>query len=854
MAGAADSAAAAAAATATQQPSSEALPTHPTHPARRPSRGGGGGGGGGDGVAASNPPPPHSARGSTPGATPPSTAAVKAASAAAPAAPAPAPTTVAPPSGAATVGPQQGPPDASTATEHQLVVWLRDAHWHLSPILASENRMALLFCMWAVLLVLDLVVGLPTRIEWIGFCTMSLSTHVRAFQSSVRRGLVLVTSMLTFDGALYFLFNRSVFVPVLPIVANMFVYGSIFSFTRSHDVLSWAFWSLIIALELFVKKAPSLDLFALPCVHCISHGFFEVTRDMFVAFVAYRNENLLSIYDACRDEPVGRAPSALVKSEYSSAEAPRAAKVSRFELCLQKLSHDFVEISWVIRRPLTDTLQSSNRDSANRFPYTSDQIRALTASIPGDTGNRAKPDHPVAVSQTEQQIIASRKAYLGSLQSELVAQKEALRNKQVELRRLRKNLSKSLSNLRAEVESASRVNDRDASNEVRSRRRLQSLLDLVQSATKAEADLERSLKDIDGRRTELEAQLTRREAELGKMNSRLKIENLKAEASRTLEKSLVSTRAKIESFRRELEDLDKEEEEARNRTVPALKSTIGQLQDQKHALETKHRDRALEKASAKKELDELLAACAVAQSSNDSVRRSIEEELRLQDAALAELQRMTDDIAAAAAATTLQSALPSLSPQCDDQQQQQHTRVPPHRKHLSISEFVPPAAAGASSSPLPTLLFGAAAAPRFTGDLSPTSTATTAQPALASRPPPWPGAFPQSASRDLAAAVVDAAFGVAAGPPARRRFSGSVLPPGGAGAFRPDAATPADGDGGGAAEDDSGGGGEIPRSPAVGVTATFSAVAAAGRRRSSDSYFAELIDSTGNKILSNLGA
>ncbi|KAJ1565407.1 hypothetical protein HK405_012429 [Cladochytrium tenue] len=742
----------------------------------------------------------------------------------------------------------------------------------------------------------------------------------------------------------------------------MFVYGSIFSFTRSHDVLSWAFWSLIIALELFVKKAPSLDLFALPCVHCISHGFYEVTHDAFVAFVAYRNENLLSIYDACKDEPVGRAASAQVKSESSSAVAPRTAKVSRFELCLQKLSHDFVEISWVIRRPLTDTLQRSSRDSTNRFPYTSDQIRSPTESPPGDASNSlksangvefsklcptrpvgnpvhagnvlgklsmpwsnttkapqrsdfvvlvngepwrggvepfvkyglaivydldpsteyeivifiegvasfplvfktgAKPDDPVAVSQTEQQIMASRRVYLDSLQSELVAQKEALRNKQVELRRLRKNLSKSLSNLRAEVESAFRVNDRDASNEMRSRRRLQNLLDLVQSAAKIEADLEKTLKDIEGRHIELEAQLTRREAELVKMNSRLKSESLKAEATRALEKLLAGATAKIESFRRELADLEKEEAEACDRTVPTLKSKIEQLQHQKHALETKKRDRALEMATAKKDLDELLAACAAAQSSNDSVRRSIEEELRLQDAALAELQRMMDDIAAAAAAaTTLQSALPSLPPQRDDhhqqqQQQQQYTRVPPHRKHLSFSEFVPLTAADAPPSSFPSLLFGSAAAPCFLGSLSPAASAvaaiaTAAHPAIASRPPLWPIAFPQ-APRDPAA-VVDAAFSAAAGRSARRRFSGSVLPPPSAGAFHPDAAMPTDGDCGVREDDDDvGGGGEIPRSAAAGVTAAFT-TASAGRRRSSDSYFAELIDSTGNKILSNLGA
>ncbi|KAJ3196341.1 hypothetical protein HK101_009257 [Irineochytrium annulatum] len=181
----------------------------------------------------------------------------------------------------------------------------------------SKNKLFDLLGLWMMILILDASFASPTRIEWLGFCVLSLSPFQRTLRTSLKAVLSLTLFYLVSD-LLLFLIMKSIALPrLLPTVANMIVYGHVIGCIRGLDPMSWGLWGSLIAVDVFAKDPPVGEVESLPAVHCISYGFYLFMSEVLTVLMEYRNERLAS-NDLVNGE-LRIYPSSLMANSYPNA-------------------------------------------------------------------------------------------------------------------------------------------------------------------------------------------------------------------------------------------------------------------------------------------------------------------------------------------------------------------------------------------------------------------------------------------------------------------------------------------------------------------------------------------------------
>jgi hypothetical protein len=283
----------------------------------------------------------------------------------------------------------------------------------------TKNKIFDLCGLWAMVLLLDASLSSPTRIEWMGFCLMSLSSFYRSLKTSFLALFSLIIFLATSNCMVYFIFTTEILAPLLPTAANMVVYGYAIGSIRGYDPISWVLWGVLIVMDIFAKNPPETQLESLPAIYTISYGAYLLLTEIVSVIVDYKNERMASnvvVHGELRLYPSSlmnsnlsnnnlnqdnsTSSSSAATSASSKPQAPSSPssnstsmssssssissnasknnnplsdnassatyyysnhydKHNRFELCLHRLVEDAIVLSWSLPQSLIVTLSST---------------------------------------------------------------------------------------------------------------------------------------------------------------------------------------------------------------------------------------------------------------------------------------------------------------------------------------------------------------------------------------------------------------------------------------------------------------------------------------------------------------
>ncbi|KAI9349880.1 hypothetical protein DFJ73DRAFT_402714 [Zopfochytrium polystomum] len=232
----------------------------------------------------------------------------------------------------------------------------------------SNNKILDLLGIAAGILLLDGIARWRLRLGWALFCIFSLVTLTTELSRSVRSGTLLVLYTASLSVVLFAVLQWTFLYPLLPPLANMFVYGYVIGSTRGYEAMYWALWSALITVDTLVRTSPVSDLEACAGAHCISFGSFLLLKEIVTVIAERRNLTLetrklasgeLRIYSLYDQESASSSPPSPPSSERKYAYSNWNCKTNRFELCLEKLAQNFAIVSWTLPQSLILTLRDS---------------------------------------------------------------------------------------------------------------------------------------------------------------------------------------------------------------------------------------------------------------------------------------------------------------------------------------------------------------------------------------------------------------------------------------------------------------------------------------------------------------
>ncbi|KAJ3106675.1 hypothetical protein HDU97_005827 [Phlyctochytrium planicorne] len=332
----------------------------------------------------------------------------------------------------------------SAETQDQLASFLKDWADDFDKAIEgffTKNKLFDLFGLWMMILLLDASLSSPTRIEWLGFCVLSLASFHRCIQWSFKSVFFLIVFYALSDTMFYLLLRNFGHPKLLPTLANMIVYGHVISCIRGLDPISWGLWASLLAVDLMAKEAPVSEMESMPAVHCVSYGFYLLLAELFTILTEYRNERLSNdmVQGELRLYPTSLMTSSLFSKEIDrvlddrnellkkkaeleelqkaspkslpapedqeSLRIPRAPTFyyysnhydlfNRFELCVSKISRDGILLTWSLPRSLIVTLSGlAKGDATEETP-----LKATTLDESISTTSTIRPPPPIIVSE-----------------------------------------------------------------------------------------------------------------------------------------------------------------------------------------------------------------------------------------------------------------------------------------------------------------------------------------------------------------------------------------------------------------------------------------------------------------------
>jgi hypothetical protein len=267
--------------------------------------------------------------------------------------------------------------------------------------------------------------------------------------------------------------------------------------------------------------------------------------------------------------------------------------------------------------------------------------------------------HPVVVDRTP---FGSKRQILESLMDSIISLQNSKKNLQMSLKKLRKDLSKSLTNARAEVDILRRLMAKDAAAEIKSRQRLVSLMEHIKQV---EASLESLKVEMDAVIQEKHESDVQKDGLLKELNSIS--ETLKRAEKVTAKQTAASSKVlsgitgeasylidKIEDAKARLASLDEQIKLAKDdrlvKTSKAFEKVIKKRKEAKRAAEDVKKKKERELSKRSRDVEAVRLACEGARDRNGEIRKTVEVEVKVKEQLCEELKKVEEGFLDATAA------------------------------------------------------------------------------------------------------------------------------------------------------------------------------------------------------------
>ncbi|KAJ3276924.1 hypothetical protein HK104_003580, partial [Borealophlyctis nickersoniae] len=145
--------------------------------------------------------------------------------------------------------------------------------------------------LWLMVCFMDVLTPMPARVEWTGFCVLSLSSFIKSYKLSIKAFLGTCAAVALLDGWTYMVF-RDMINSILPTIANTILYGQVIGAVRGCDMASIALLLAFLCGDICTKGPPANGWQVFAAIHSVGHGSFMTMKSMVAALVQYRNERL----------------------------------------------------------------------------------------------------------------------------------------------------------------------------------------------------------------------------------------------------------------------------------------------------------------------------------------------------------------------------------------------------------------------------------------------------------------------------------------------------------------------------------------------------------------------------------
>ncbi|KAI8813502.1 hypothetical protein BJ742DRAFT_432395 [Cladochytrium replicatum] len=284
-------------------------------------------------------------------------------------------------------------------------------------------------------------------------------------------------------------------------------------------------------------------------------------------------------------------------------------------------------------------------NARNNLNTTEDAALTARRRSDGDVGKSTE--------ENAQLVLTSLQLERDQIQNELSAERESRKDGQATLKKLRRDLAKSIASLRGECEAVKKLAVKDRQQEIKNKQRMQLLSDQIAHSEEACIQLSAELSQTTAERVELESKVQGLEDEMRKLRDALvkqqkqqtKTAALQQKSENELEKELKSLHVLIEQKKSQLAGAVEAVTAAENggalsMVEEEIRRGKARLMDIERQLREVLTHQELLLAQRSQDMESLQAAVHEARTQNAELSHSVREEKRFKEELMSQLERM----------------------------------------------------------------------------------------------------------------------------------------------------------------------------------------------------------------------